>query len=250
MRIVVAGSAPSEALVRRLDRRSIHLIQAWGLTETTPIASISRIPNSLGEVAEDRRYALRCSQGTAVPFVEARVVNDKGEVPSDGQTMGEVQLRGPWIASSYFKMPALADKWTDDGWFRTGDVVTMNEHGYLRIVDRTKDLIKSGGEWISSVDMENALLSHPGVKEAAVIAVPHPKWMERPLAILVAQEGAKPTPAELTALLAEKFARWQIPDDYIFVDELPHTTTGKLLKSSLREQYCDRYNDSTAAQAK
>jgi fatty-acyl-CoA synthase len=236
--------------MRRLDRHGIHAIQGWGLTETTPIASISRIPNSFCGLADHQRYALRCTQGTAVPFVEARVVNDTGEVPCDAQTMGEVQLRGPWIASSYFKMPAFADKWTGDGWFRTGDVVTMNERGYIRIVDRTKDLIKSGGEWISSVDMENALLSHLGVKEAAVIAVPHPKWSERPLAVLVAQEGCKPTPAELTAVLSDKFARWQIPDDYIFVDELPHTSTGKLQKSVLRERFCDRYRESTAARAR
>ncbi|MBV9436145.1 MAG: long-chain fatty acid--CoA ligase [Acidobacteria bacterium] len=245
IRILVAGSAPSEALIRRLDQHGIHAIQAWGLTETSPLATMARTPDCVAE-AEHDRYSLVCSQGKTIPFIEARVINDKGEVPADGCTMGEVQLRGPWVASSYFKMPALGDKWTDDGWFRTGDVVTIDRHGYLRIVDRTKDLIKSGGEWISSVDMENALLAHPGIREAAVIAVPHPKWGERPLAILVAKEGCKPEASELNAVLAEKFAKWQLPE-YVFVGELPHTSTGKLLKSALRQQHCERYSESSVA---
>ena len=173
--------------------------------------------------------------------MEARVVGDAGEIPADGKTMGEVQLRGPWVASSYFNMPELSNKWTQDGWLRTGDVVTVNEHGYLRIVDRTKDLIKSGGEWISSVDLENAIVGFPGIREAAVIAVPHPKWEERPLAIIVATEP-KPKPDELDEFLAKRFAKWQLPDAYIFVEELPHTSTGKLLKSALRDRYRDYLN--------
>jgi fatty-acyl-CoA synthase len=177
-------------------------------------------------------------QGLPVPFIEARVVADGGEVCCDGKTMGEVQLRGPWVASSYYDMPELSDKWTHDGWLRTGDVVTVNEHGYLRIVDRTKDLIKSGGEWISSVDLENAIVGYPGVREAAVIAVPHPKWDERPVAVVVANEP-KPTPEELNDFLRKRFAKWQLPDAYIFVEELPHTSTGKLLKSALRDRYRD-----------
>ena len=152
--------------------------------------------------------------------------------------MGELQVRGPWVAASYYKMPQLDEKWTGDGWLRTGDVVTVNPHGYLRIVDRTKDLIKTGGEWISSVDLENAIVGFPGVQEAAVVAVSHPKWDERPVAVIVASEP-KPSVEALNDFLGQRFAKWQLPDAYVFVDELPHTSTGKLLKSALRERYRD-----------
>jgi fatty-acyl-CoA synthase len=241
LRLAVGGSAPAESLIRRFDAHNIRLIHAWGMTESTPIASICRLRPSLGEMSEDEQYAIRSTQGTPVPFMEARVISQTGPVPWDGKTMGEVQLRGPWVASSYFNMPELGDKWTADGWLRTGDVVTVNEHGYLHIVDRTKDLIKSGGEWISSVDLENAIVGYAGVKEAAVIAVPHPKWDERPIAVIVAGEP-KPKPEELTDFLAKRFAKWQLPDAYIFVEELPHTSTGKLLKSALRDRYRDYLN--------
>jgi fatty-acyl-CoA synthase len=236
LRLAVGGSAPAESLIRRFDAHNIRLIHAWGMTESTPIASICRPKPSLGEMTEDEQYAIRATQGTPVPFMEARVMNEDGPVPWDGKTMGEVQVRGPWVASSYFNMPELGDKWTEDGWLRTGDVVTVNEHGYLHIVDRTKDLIKSGGEWISSVELENAIVGYTGVREAAVIAVPHPKWEERPVAVIVADDP-KPAPEELNRFLLERFAKWQLPDAYIFVDELPHTSTGKLLKSALRERY-------------
>ena len=238
LRLAVGGSAPAESLIRRFDAHNIRLIHAWGMTEATPIASICHLRPSLGEMSEDEKYAIRATQGTSVPFMEARVISQTGAVPWDGKTMGEVQLRGPWVASSYFSMPELGDKWTDDGWFRTGDVVTVNEHGYLRIVDRTKDLIKSGGEWISSVDLENAIVGYAGIREAAVIAVPHPKWEERPVAVIVANEP-KPKPEELNDFLAKRFAKWQLPDAYVFVEELPHTSTGKLLKSALRDRYRD-----------
>ena len=241
LRLAVGGSAPAESLIRRFDAHHIRLIHAWGLTESTPIASVCRLRPCLGAMSEDEQYAIRATQGMPVPFMEARVMNENGAVPWDGETMGEVQLRGPWVAASYYNMPELGEKWTKDGWLRTGDVVTVNEHGYLRIVDRTKDLIKSGGEWISSVDLENAIVGHPGVKEAAVIAVPHPKWEERPVAVIVAGEP-KPTAEELDEFLAKRFAKWQVPDAYIFVDELPHTSTGKLLKSALRERYRDYLN--------
>jgi fatty-acyl-CoA synthase len=166
-------------------------------------------------------------------------VNDDGEVPRDGQAMGEVQLRGPWVAAAYYDLPEEKDKWTKDGWFRTGDVGTVDAHGYLKIADRTKDLIKSGGEWISSVDLENALMAHPDVREAAVIAVPHPRWQERPLAAVVTRDGASLTAQQLRAFLADKFAKWQLPDAFVFLDELPHTSTGKLLKMELRQRYQD-----------
>ena len=241
LRLAVGGSAPAESLIRRFDAHNIRLIHAWGMTESTPIASICALKPSLGTMAEDEQYAIRATQGTPVPFMEARVISQAGPVPWDGKTMGEVQLRGPWVASSYYNMPELGDKWTEDGWLRTGDVVTVNEHGYLHIVDRTKDLIKSGGEWISSVELENAIVGYTGVREAAVIAVPHPKWEERPVAVIVANEP-KPKPEELNQFLAKRFAKWQLPDAYIFVDELPHTSTGKLLKSALRDRYREYLN--------
>jgi acyl-CoA synthetase (AMP-forming)/AMP-acid ligase II len=158
-------------------------------------------------------------------------------VPCDGCTMGEVQLRGPWVAASYYNLPEEKDKWTRDGWFRTGDVGTLDAEGYLKIADRTKDLIKSGGEWISSVDLENTLVAHPNVREAAVIAVPHPKWQERPVAVVVPREGSSVSPEELREFLSPHFAKWQLPDAFVFVDELPHTSTGKLLKKELRNRY-------------
>lgn len=241
LRLAVGGSAPSESLIRRFDAHGIHLIHAWGMTESTPIASVCHLSQCLGQLSEDEKYSIRAMQGTPVPFIESRVIGDAGEVCCDGNTMGEVQLRGPWVASSYFDMPEMGNKWTQDGWLRTGDVVTVNEQGYLRIVDRTKDLIKSGGEWISSVDLENAIVGHPGVREAAVIAVPHPKWGERPLAVIVAMEPT-PKPEELNEFLAKRFAKWQLPDAYVFVEELPHTSTGKLLKSALRDRYRDYLN--------
>jgi acyl-CoA synthetase (AMP-forming)/AMP-acid ligase II len=241
LRLIVGGSAPAESLIRRFDAHKIRLIHAWGMTESTPIATVCRLRPGLGKMSEDAEYGIRAAQGIPLPFVEARIISEMGAVPWDGKTMGEVQLRGPWVASSYYKMPELNDKWTDDGWLRTGDVVTVNEHGYLRIVDRTKDLIKSGGEWISSVDLENAIVGYPGVREAAVIAAAHPKWEERPVAIIVANEP-KPKPEELDEFLGKQFAKWQLPDAYIFVEELPHTSTGKLLKSALRDRYHDYLN--------
>jgi fatty-acyl-CoA synthase len=239
MRVAVGGAAPPTALIRKLAARGIKLHQGWGLTESSPQATTNQIKSHLTNQPEEEMLDLQAMAGIPVPFVEMRVVNESGEVPTDGITMGEVQLRGPWVASSYHNLPEEKNKWTEDGWFRTGDVGTMDGHGYLKIADRTKDLIKSGGEWISSMDLENALVAHPGVREAAVIAVPHPKWQERPVAVIVARDGAKPGPEELREFLAERFAKWQLPDGFVFVDELPHTSTGKLLKTELRRRYQD-----------
>jgi fatty-acyl-CoA synthase len=186
---------------------------------------------------EDAKYAVRSRQGRAVPFVDLRVVGVEGEVPRDNQTPGEVHLRGPWIASSYYGSAADEEKWTKDGWFRTGDIATIGPEGYICIRDRAKDLIKSGGEWISSVNLENVLMAHPAVAEAAVIAVPHPKWQERPLAVVVLRGAAAATAEDLCGFLAGKFAKWQLPDAFVFVPEIPHTGTGKMLKSKLREQF-------------
>ncbi|MGA8308467.1 MAG: long-chain fatty acid--CoA ligase [Terriglobales bacterium] len=237
MRVLVGGAAPPLALIRKLDHYGINLHQGWGLTESSPQATTNQLKSHMLEWPEEQRDAARAKAGIPVPLVEMRVVNEAGEVPPDDQTLGEVQLRGPWVAASYYHLPEETNKWTGDGWFRTGDVGTLDAEGYLKIADRTKDLIKSGGEWISSVDLENALVAHPDVREAAVVAVPHPTWQERPLAVIVAREGAQLAPEALREFLGDKFAKWQLPDAFVFVDELPHTSTGKLLKTELRKRY-------------
>jgi fatty-acyl-CoA synthase len=239
LRVVIAGSACPESLFRRFDKFGARVIQPWGMTETTPIATVSTLKPQMGSWSEDQKYALRAKQGIPVPFVETRAISDQGEIPWDGETPGELEVRGPFIAATYYNLPAEDVRWSDDHWLRTGDVVTIDPEGYIKITDRAKDLIKSGGEWISSVDVENALVAHPAVAEAAVVAVPHPKWQERPLAAVVVKQGSVVTEGELRSFLARTFAKWQVPDDFVFVSELPHTSTGKLLKSELRRQYKD-----------
>ena len=161
------------------------------------------------------------------------------EAPWDGNTPGELEVRGPWVAGSYYNAPEQAHRWTDDGWFKTGDVATIDPEGFMKIVDRAKDMVKSGGEWISSVDLENALMGHPAVKEAAVVGIPHPKWAERPLAAVVLKDGAQATPEELRAFLGQSFAKWQLPDVFVFLDAIPRTSVGKFKKTVLREQYAN-----------
>jgi len=239
LRMPVGGSAPPEALIRRLDKQGLRLMHAWGMTESTPLATWCNLMPHMQCWDEDAKYEVRSRQGRPVPFVELRAVGIQSEAPWDGKTPGELHLRGPWIASSYFNSPDEQGKWTDDGWLRTGDIATIDPDGYVRICDRSKDIIKSGGEWISSVDLENVLMAHPAVAEAAVIAVSHPKWQERPLAVVVLREGAAVTPEQLRELLAARFAKWQLPDAFVFVPEIPHTSTGKMLKAKLREQFKD-----------
>jgi fatty-acyl-CoA synthase len=239
MRVLVGGAAPPLALIRKLDRYGIRLQQGWGLTESSPEATTSPIKSYMRDWSEEEKHAVTAKAGLPVPLVELRVVNEAGEVPADGTTLGEVQLRGPWVAASYYNLLEESNKWTEDGWFRTGDVGTIDADGYLKIADRSKDLIKSGGEWISSVDLENALVAHPDVREAAVIAVSHPKWQERPLALVVPRDGVTLDGHQLRAYLAARFAKWQLPDAFVFLNELPHTSTGKLQKTELRRRYQD-----------
>ncbi len=239
MRMIVGGSAAPEGMIRAFDRFNLRVIHAWGMTELSPLGTVSQLKSYLKDLPEDARYAYRAKQGLPAPLVEVRVVNDAGEAPWDGRTMGELQVRGPWVAASYYNLPEARDNWSEDGWFRTGDVATIDPEGYVKITDRTKDLVKSGGEWISSVDLENALMAHPAVAEAAVIAVPHPKWGERPLAVVVLKEGQHATPEALREFLAPKFAKWWLPDAFVFVDEIPRTSTGKFLKAALRERFKD-----------
>jgi fatty-acyl-CoA synthase len=238
MRTLVGGSAVPESLIRAYEKHGVRLIQGWGLTETSPLVTLGGLKSYMSDLDESERTALLSKQGLPAPFVDLRAVNADGVCPKDGHTMGELQVRGPWVASGYFQTDSDSEKWTADGWFRTGDVGTIDAEGYLRITDRTKDLIKSGGEWISSVDLENALMSHPQVQEAAVIAIPDDKWQERPLAAVVLKENTGGvTPETLRAHLAPHFPKWWLPEKFAFIREIPRTSTGKFLKSKLRELY-------------
>ena len=239
LRMVVGGSAAPEALIRALDPFGVRVIQGWGMTETSPVGLVNFRKRDVTVADEDAAYALRAKQGVPLPFFEVRAVAQGREVPWDGHTMGELEVRGPWVAERYHDMPDAAEQWSADGWFRTGDIATIDATGYVKITDRIKDLVKSGGEWISSIDLENALLTHPLVQEAAVIAVPHLKWGERPLAIIVAKPEETPTPEALGAHLESRVASFARPDAYVFVRELPKTSTGKLMKTALRETYQD-----------
>ena len=237
LKIIVAGSAAPEKLFREFDKYGVTVIQPWGMTETAPMATHCTPKPHMSTWSPDRRYEQRAKQGVPSPFIDLRAVNEEGEILWDGVTTGELQVRGPWVTASYFNLEKQPDCWAPDGWLKTGDVVNIDADGYIKITDRAKDLIKSGGEWISSVDLENALVAHPAVREAAVISVAHPKWQERPLALIVPADGGPPEKDELREFLLKKFAKWQLPDDFVFVEELPHTSTGKLLKTAMREQY-------------
>jgi len=239
--MVVGGAAAPQAMIEGFEKRhGLHVLHAWGMTETTPLGSVCRLKPHLQALPDAERYRLRATQGVPPPLVELRAVGESGAaVPWDGKQMGELHIRGPWVARSYFQNPAEADKFTMDGWFRTGDIVTIDPEGYIRITDRAKDLIKSGGEWISSVEIENALMGHPAVKEAAVIGLPHPRWSERPVACVVLREGSKATESELRDYLEPLFARFQVPDAFFFMDSIPRSAAGKFLKTALREKLKD-----------
>jgi acyl-CoA synthetase (AMP-forming)/AMP-acid ligase II len=238
VRLLVGGAAASEALMRGFDRHGVTLISMWGMTETAPHAAGSHLRPHMNAWAEDQKYGQRLKQGMPTMFVEARIMQADGTcAPHDGATIGEIEVRGPWVAAAYYNMPEESQKWSPDGWLRTGDMGHIDEDGYIKLVDRSKDLIKSGGEWISSVDLENALMAHPAVKEAAVIGVPHPKWQERPLAVVVLHDGLQAAPEELREFLAAKFAKWQLPDAFVFVAEIPRTSVGKFRKTALRAQF-------------
>jgi acyl-CoA synthetase (AMP-forming)/AMP-acid ligase II len=236
----VGGSAVPQALIEAFEQRyGLRIFQAWGMTEMTPLGTVARCPPSLSDATDSVKFAYRATQGRPAPFVEIRARNEEGLVPWDGKTMGELEVRGPWIARAYYNRPDSADRFTDDGWFKTGDIVTIDRNATIRVQDRTKDLIKSGGEWISSVALECALMGHPSVAEAAVIPVTSAKWSERPLAAVVLKPGAEASPAELTEFLAPHFSKFWLPDAFEFVDAIPRTSAGKFKKSELRERFKD-----------
>ncbi|MBB4822884.1 fatty-acyl-CoA synthase [Sporosarcina luteola] len=237
--IVCGGSASPKGLIRAFEERyGVPFIVGYGMTETSPLVSLSVFTSGMEDLTLNEKIDIRALQGLVMPGLEVRVVNENGEVPWDGKTMGELTVRGPWIASEYYKDERTEEAFKD-GWLYTGDIAVMTEFGYLKLTDRTKDLIKSGGEWISSVDLENALMTHEDVFEAAVIAVPHEKWQERPLACVVLKEGRtadEEKKKELLSCLEGQFAKWWVPDDVVFLDEIPKTSVGKFLKATLREQ--------------
>jgi fatty-acyl-CoA synthase len=236
--MVVGGSAAPRAMIEGFqERHGLKVIHAWGMTEMAPLGSISHLSSEQLKLPLEEQYTYRAKQGFPAAFVEIRARGEDGLVPWDGQSMGELEVRGPWIASAYYEDESQAYRWSDDGWFATGDIVTIEPNGYIEVQDRAKDLVKSGGEWISTVALENALMGHPAVAEAAVIAVPDPKWDERPLAVVVLREGAVATPEELREFLAPHFAKWWLPDAYEFVAEIPKTAVGKFRKTALREQF-------------
>lgn len=234
----VGGSAAPRSLIEAYDRLGVDIIHAWGMTETSPLGTISRVKSALASLPDAEKFGYRASQGIPVPGIELRGMDEKGaEIPRDGATMGELQVRGPWVISEYFQDERNEASFTADGWFRTGDVITIDAQGYIQIVDRTKDLVKSGGEWISTVDLENTIMAHPRVQEAAVIAIPHERWQERPLAVVVAEDDTETTREEIYELLRKRFARWQLPDALVFARAIPKTSVGKFDKKRLREQY-------------
>jgi len=241
-RLAVGGSAPPEALIRKyIDDYDAPILQAWGMTETSPLGSVSSLRKELEDEDVETQYAHRALAGVPCPGIRARIRDDEGnEVPRDGEAFGELEVRGPWVLEEYHNRPeANETSFTEDGWLKTGDIATMNELGYIDIVDRAKDVIKSGGEWISSVDLENELMAHEAVTEASVIGVEHEKWQERPMAIIVPREGAEITGDELNEHLGERFPDWWLPDRYEFVESIPRTSTGKFDKMALREEFGD-----------
>jgi len=237
-RVVVGGSAAPRAIIEKFEHLlGAYVIQAWGMSETSPLATIGNLLPAHEGLPLDDRFGVQGRQGRAIFGVEIAVFGPDGErLADDDHTAGELKARGPWVASAYYGQ-APGSALDDDGWFATGDVALIDAEGYVQITDRSKDVIKSGGEWISSIEIENLAVGHPMVKEAAVIGAYHSKWQERPLLIVVPADGASPSGAEILEFLQDRIARWWMPDDVVFIDELPHTATGKLQKTALRERF-------------
>jgi len=240
-RTVIGGAAVPESMIRAFrDKHDVVVMQGWGMTEMSPLGTVNNLKARQLNLPDEEIIKIRTKAGRGIFGVEMRIVDDEqNELPWDGEQAGSLQVRGPWVCSDYFKLEGSAGTHTADGWFDTGDVAKIDPEGFLQITDRTKDVIKSGGEWISSIDVENVAVGHPAVAEAAVIGVAHPKWTERPLLIIVRKEGQDVSRDDLLQWLNGKIATWWIPDDVVFVDEIPHTATGKIKKIELRKQFAD-----------
>ncbi|MEX0583778.1 MAG: AMP-binding protein, partial [Sneathiella sp.] len=238
--MIVGGSAAPRSMIETfVEGHGVEVIHAWGMTETSPLGTTGNLLKKHENLSEKKKTDIRVKQGRIVFGVELKITDDDNkELPRDGVAFGDLKVRGPWITSGYFKGEG-GNVLDEDGWFSTGDVGTLDADGYMQITDRSKDVIKSGGEWISSIDVENEATGCPGIVEAAVIAIPHPKWDERPLVIAVKEKGHSVTREDVIKHLEGTLAKWQLPDDVVFVDELPHTATGKLLKTKLREDFKD-----------
>jgi fatty-acyl-CoA synthase len=241
-RIVIGGSAAPESMIRRFDDLGVEVMHAWGMTEMSPIGSVAHLKPEMEDWDAERRYEKRAKQGLMVPGLEFNVIDDAGEeVPWDGEEFGELWIRGPWVTTEYYERPEANEEDFEDGWLKTGDIVTIDSDGYMEIVDRTKDVIKSGGEWISSVELENALMAHDDVAEATVIGVPHERWQERPVAFVVPGTNAdrENLGEEVLDMIEAEYPKWWRPDDVVYIDEVPKTATGKFDKKVLREEYDD-----------
>ena len=238
-RTVIGGAAVPRSMIQEFrDQHGVEVRQGWGMTEMSPLGAVNTLKAGLEGLSDEEQLDLASKAGRGIYGCEMRIVNDEGEqLPWDGEAYGALQVRGPWICSGYYKLEGAAGSHTDDGWFDTGDVATIDPEGYMAITDRTKDVIKSGGEWISSIELENTIMAHPAVAEAAVIGVAHPKWTERPLLVVVKAENQEVSEKELLEFYEGKVAKWWIPTDAEFVDELPHTATGKIKKIELRQQF-------------
>jgi fatty-acyl-CoA synthase len=243
-RTVIGGSACPPAMIRAFQENyGVQVLHAWGMTEMSPLGTVSTFKARHLALPEEQRYALQTKQGRPIYGVDMKIVDGEGkDLPWDGKAFGNLLVRGPWICNGYIKgeggNPLQSDA-QGRSWFPTGDVATIDRDGFMQITDRSKDVIKSGGEWISSIDLENTAVAHPSVAEAAVVSVRHPKWDERPLLVVVKKPGATVSREELLQFFEGRVAKWWIPDDVVFVDQLPHTATGKLLKTKLREDFKD-----------
>jgi fatty-acyl-CoA synthase len=240
--LLVGGAAMPRSLIQGFEEElGVHVLHAWGMTETSPLGTVSALQSTHADLSADEKLDLRAKQGYPVSGIELRICSESGEeLPWDGATMGEVRVRGPWVAKSYYRLEPSSEQFTDDGWFRTGDVATVDGDSFMQITDRTKDLVKSGGEWISSVALESALVAHPRILEAAVIAIPDEQWGERPMGVVVAAKDTDPLSAdELRDYLAPQFAKFWLPEKFVFIDEIPKTSVGKYDKKVLRKRFAE-----------
>jgi fatty-acyl-CoA synthase len=237
-KVLIGGSAAPRSMIEIFEQKyGVEVAHAWGMTELNPLGSIGALKAGMSDLPYERRLDFKCKQGRGIWGVQFKITNDDGaELPWDGMSNGHLMVKGPWVVQRYYRDEG-GEILDADGYFDTGDIANIDDEGFIQLTDRAKDIIKSGGEWISSIDLENAAVGHSEVAEAAVIGVPHPKWDERPLLIVVRRDGSNLSKEAILVYLGQKVAKWWLPDDVIFVDELPHTATGKLLKTQLREEF-------------